>query len=372
MSPGKVVLGLLLIASIQFLVAADETVIGAEVSKPKAVPKPKPKPLKKPTPKKGKARKPRRPRYVGGDIMFNRFMNVRGVMAAGSIIANNATVKGTLIARQLKTKRLKAHTMSVGELKTTRLSSPTGTIVIEGDLLITHSRALEFGTAGTARNGTKTLKAKKGGKKGSKAPHKSAKGMSFLAEEVIVGGVKQWALVRQEHFQNTDEQDNGWRLVGSPNSDEAIATSVCERMSPNDRFLGGHCQLSNGPVRKMFAHLPPHSQIRLTARYHFIDHWTGETAFASIDNHYMWTQSHRVPPQTAGITVGMQLCGSDQYPETRMSSPIDVTAQHTADHVWISFGSHSASSGKARSLKEEQQSACDRSFGIDDVEIYVR
>jgi hypothetical protein len=34
--------------------------------------------------------------------------------------------------------------MSVGELKTTRLSSPTGTIVIEGDLLITHSREVKL------------------------------------------------------------------------------------------------------------------------------------------------------------------------------------------------------------------------------------
>jgi hypothetical protein len=362
-------IGLLLLASIQLFVAANEAVIGDEVGKPKKA-APKPKPLRKPTPKPRKGRKPRRPSYIGGDIMFNRFMNVRGVMAAGSIIANNATVKGTLIARQLKTKRLAAHTMSVGELKTTRLSSPTGTIVIEGDLLITHSRALEYGTAGTARNGTKALKATKTGKT---SKSKTAKGMSFLAEEVIVGGVKQWALVRQEHFQNTDERDNGWRLVGSDNINQPIPTSVCERMSPNDRFLGGHCQLSNGPVQKRFTHLPPHSQIRLTARYHFIDHWTGETGFASIDNNYVWTQSHRIPPAIAGITVGMQLCGSDQYPETRMSSPIDVTAPHTADHVWIAFGSHSASSGgKPRSLKEEEQSACDRSFGIDDVEIYIR
>jgi len=359
----------LVVASLQFLVAADETAVGVDdVSKPKPVVVKGP-PLRKPTPKKKKARKPRRPAYVGGDVMFNRFMNVRGVMAAGSIIANNATVKGTLIARQLKTKRLKAHTLSVGELKTTRLSSPTGTIVIEGDLLITHSRGLEFGTAGTALNGTKSLKAKKHGQKGA-APSKSAKGMSFLAEDVVVGGVKQWALIRQEHFQNVGvDVDNGWRLVGT--NEGPIATSVCERMSSNDRFLGGHCQLSNGPVRKRFTHLPSHSQLRLTARYHFIDNWTGETGYASIDNNYVWTQTHRILP--SAVNVGMQLCGSDRYPETRMSSPIDVTAAHTADHVWISFGSHSASSGgKPRSLKEEQQSACDRSFGIDDVEIYIR
>jgi len=291
-------------------------------------------------------------------------MDVRGVMAAGSLIANNATVKGTLIARQIKTTRLRSHTMSVGELKTTRLSSPTGTIVVEGDLLITHSRKLEFPKP-RATNSTKGHHQKKH----SGAAKKAAKGVSFLAEEVVVSGVKQWALVRQEHFQTTPE---GWTLV---DGEAVTATTHCGigAVLITDSFLGGHCQLANGPVQKTFGALPPHSQVRLTARYHFIDQWSGETAFAQMDGQYVWTQSHAV--QSSSLSPrGIQLCGSALYPETRLSSPIDVALPHSGDSLRIAFGAHSANSGSdaQRSLSAEQSLACTRSFGVDDVAVYVR
>jgi len=327
--------------------------------RPKLTP-PQPKP-----PKKRAKRK--RPPYVGGDVMFNRAMDVRGMVAAGSLMAQNASVLGTLIARQIKTKHIRSHTMSVGELKTTRLSSPTGTIVIEGDLLITHSRALEFGAA-TNSTGQNT---KSKGKK-SRDTKKTAKGMSFLAESVVVGGVKQWALIRQDHFQSDSD---GWRLVGS---NEPVGTSSCPRAHGSDRFLGGHCILANGPARKIYTHLPPHTQIRLTARYHFIDNWRGETAFAQIDSAYVWTQTHRIADVSAGTaapaapTVGIDLCGSDRYPESRLSSPIDVSVGHDSDSIAIAFGAHSAASGTARSMADERAAACERSFGVDDVALYIR
>jgi len=286
-------------------------------------------------------------------------MKVRGVMAAGSVVANNATIQGTLITRQLKAKRLRAHTMSVGELKTTRLSSPTGTIIIDGDLLITHS--------------PKHKKDKKGKGKGKgkhgKAAAKAARGMSFLAEEVVVAGTKQWALIRHDHFEANEIE--GWHLV---ETNEAVtSTNVCTGSS-SDHFLGGHCQLANGPVRKVFTHLPPHTRVRVTARYHFIDNWRGETAFASIDGAYVWTQSHRISSEAAGVSGGLQLCGSAEYPESRLSSPIDVSIAHSGSSVSIAFGAHSTASatGAIRSLADEHANACVRSFGIDDVSIYIR
>jgi len=329
-----------------------------DANKDKKKPKKNKKKPTKPKPKKKKAKKPKRPPYLGGNVQFNRAMDVRGVLSAGSIMAQNATVQGTLIARQIKTKHIKTHTLSAGELKTTRLSSPTGTIVIEGDLLITHSRKLEFRKP-KATNSTKHHKHKN-------AHKKAAKGVSFLAEEVIVKGVKQWALVRQEHFQH---QPEGWHLVSS--GEAVTATSHCGEHS-HDAFLGGPCQLANGPVRKLFVHLPPHEQVRITARYHFIDNWQGETAYAQIDEQYVWTQSHRLPATASSSARGLQLCGSAQYPETRLSSPIDVSLPHASDVLSVAFGAHSANSGAATSLATEQEQACTRSFGIDDVAIYVR
>ncbi len=159
----------------------------------------------------------------------------------------------------------------------------------------------------------------------------------------------------------------GWTLV---HTKEAVPTSACS--SSEDRFMGGHCVLANGPARKSFTDLPPHTQIRVTARYHFIDNWTGQTAFAAVDGSYVWTQSHRLPTSIVAGVNGLQLCGSEQFPETRLSSPIDVSLPHTADSVTVSFGAHSSSDAAVRSLQDEKQNACDRSFGVDDVAVWVR
>jgi len=262
--------------------------------------------------------------------------------------------------------------------------------VIEGDLLITHSRGLEYAPKakskhnkhkGKKHNGKHKNKATPaaaspaaapaaaGSSATTPAPATAAKGLSFLAEEVVVRGVKQWALVRHDHFQTPDSID-GWRLVGT---NEPLPTGSCGSGS-GDSFLGGHCQLANGPARKVFTHLPPHTHLRVTARYHFIDNWNGETAFAQVDQHFVWSSSHRAAPTDGTAVSGIQMCGSDAYPESRLSAPIDVSVAHTASAVAIAFGAHSAASasGAVRSLADERQNACERSFGVDDVSIYVR
>ena len=40
-------------------------------------------------------------------------------------------------------------------------------------------------------------------------------------------------------------------------------------------MLGGFGQFAGGEVRKEFMQLPPHSKIKVVAKYHFIDAWTG-------------------------------------------------------------------------------------------------
>ena len=158
-------------------------------------------------------------------------------------------------------------------------------------------------------------------------------------------------------------------------TNEAVPTGSCGGSS--DEFLGGHCVLSNGPARKVFSQLPAHTQLRVTARYHFIDNWRGETAFAQVDSKFVWTSVHRgaaAAAAPAGGAVGIQMCGSEQFLESRLSAPIDVSVPHTASTVSIAFGAHSAASatGAVRSLADERQNACERSFGVDDVSIYIR
>lgn len=49
-------------------------------------------------------------------------------------------------------------------------------------------------------------------------------------------------------------------------------------------MLGGYGVLSNGEIQKVFSGIPVHKQIRITANYHFIDAWSGETGFMRLNN----------------------------------------------------------------------------------------
>lgn len=202
--------------------------------------------------------------------------------------------------------------MTATNLATSYISSTSGSIVIDADLVITSNTPVES--------------------------------TAFLAEDIVIGGVKQWKMVRHENF---EEGAEGWSL---------LETSSC---SPNgDRFLGGHCNAAHGSIRKTFDKLPAHKQLRVTARYHFIDNWQGETAFLQLGNKYVWSDRAK----SVGPGQGLQMCGSAKHAETRMSAPIDVTIPHDASFLEVAFGSHG----------REGEDACERSFGVDDVMVYVR
>jgi hypothetical protein len=48
--------------------------------------------------------------------------------------------------------------------------------------------------------------------------------------------------------------------------------------------LGGYGLTAGGEISKTFRQLPAHAEIRLKANFHFIDAWSGETAFAKLEN----------------------------------------------------------------------------------------
>jgi len=170
---------------------------------------------------------------------------------------------------------------------------------------------------------------------------------ALLAEEIVISGVKQWKLVRHDSFED-ESAGEGWSF-GETNSCNGI-----------DNFLGGHCKIAGGTTSKTFRNLPPHQQVRLAARYHMIDNWNGETAFAQLGSHVVWAEQSR-KPLAAGH--GLEMCGSPEYPELRMSIPLDVTQPHSESFIEVSFGSSSFSS---------REDPCSRSFGVDDVMLYVR
>merc|ERR1711959_41369 len=232
-----------------------------------------------------------------GNVTIYGDMNVQGSLRTTSIQSSNLTVDGSLnVNADLK----------ADSVETMRLSSPSGAIMVDADLTISSIS-------------TDTVAA------------------SFLE----IGGAKQWALVYHEDF---DEKVSGWTPV---------KVSSC---GSDDKFLGGHCNFAADTASKTFRNLPAHTQVRMTARFHFLDQWDGEQAYASLDGKNVWADSTK-----AHRGEGVNMCGAS-HPERKFSAPIDVTIPHTGGAVEVKFGTSMAA----------DVDACQQSWGVDDVTIYVK
>lgn len=122
-------------------------------------------------------------------------------------------------------------------------------------------------------------------------------------------------------------------------------------------FLGGPCTTTgNSVTQKSFNNLPPHTQLRIVAKYLFIDSWDGESAYMKLDDRVAWSEAY---DHAAFANKGVNLCGNDT-PEGRYMRHIDVTVPHTTANFDLTFGATT------------DEHACDESFGVDGVMVFVR
>ncbi|CAG9328224.1 unnamed protein product [Blepharisma stoltei] len=119
-----------------------------------------------------------------------------------------------------------------------------------------------------------------------------------------------------------------------------------------DFFLGGHCAFSHEEVSKKFK-LPPHNMVKISANYHMLDKWEGETAYMKADGKIVWTMTGTSHEQ------GADICGGKQ-PDAKFAVPVDVTIPHSGGILEVTFGS---------TLKGDP---CNASYAIDDVMVYLR
>jgi hypothetical protein len=158
--------------------------------------------------------------------------------------------------------------------------------------------------------------------------------------------VKQWKLAALEDFQG---KMNGWSKQDISNCG-----------SNPDIFLGGHCKFAGTYVSKSFQ-LPSHTEVTVKVNFHFIDKWEGESAYMKIDGRSVWAQAYsaciRLHSSTCQL-YGVNVCGGD-YPD-RISYPVEFTGKHSESSISLEFGSNI------------EKDPCEASWGIDDVEIYIR
>jgi hypothetical protein len=164
--------------------------------------------------------------------------------------------------------------------------------------------------------------------------------------EIVYDGTNQWKQYAYEDFQGVT---TGWNNT---------AMSSCG--TSNNKFLGGYCNFGATAVSKTWSGLPKHSQIRVTFNYHFIDEWTGQAGYAKIDGKYVWQMAYTwcdsVLPWYCQ-KFGINACGAE-YPD-KLAQFVQADTIHSADSLTLIVSSTLT------------QDACQASWGIDDVSIYI-
>ena len=247
------------------------------------------------------------------DVSINGDLQVLGALSVAHIGSSSLTVNGSIaVSDEVKTQFLTATSAKIGVLQTDELYSPSGNLHLAGGLSMKRDGVepalLEVGSLETAT--------------------------------LTVHGQRQWALVHHHDF---EADGHGWADA---------ATGAFIELSEGG-YLGGHCKTGAGTTVRRRFDLPPHTQLRVGARVHFVDGWEGETAFLQVDGAYAWVDTARAHPN------GLNLAGGPQ-PDARFGVPVDAVVAHTAPSVLLEIGS---------TLDEH---ACDESYGVDDVQIHVR
>jgi cytoskeletal protein CcmA (bactofilin family) len=197
------------------------------------------------------------------ELKINSNLLITGTVRSSEIITESATITGNCnIAKDLNAKEIKADKLTTKTVITESIHSPTGILVIEGDLVINNDIASDS---------------------------IALRGQSFMLDNV-----KQWGLVHHDDFE-TEKSLEGW-------SDKR--TSKCNPNSKNS-YLGGHCNFSFNEVHKTFKNLPEHTKLKITASFHMLDSWDGETAYMKVNDEIVWSR------QGQHNEKGINICGGD-------------------------------------------------------------
>eukprot|EP00397_Hematodinium_sp_SG-2012_P060826 GEMP01079733.1.p1 GENE.GEMP01079733.1~~GEMP01079733.1.p1 ORF type:complete len:230 (+),score=61.05 GEMP01079733.1:119-808(+) len=129
--------------------------------------------------------------------------------------------------------------------------------------------------------------------------------------------------------------------------------------SSADAFLGGHCHYGATTTTRHY-NLPPHSDVRITARVHFLDEWIGGAVTLKVNGNIVWTKTYHWCPgflKQRCHTNGINVCGKS-HPD-RLSARVDVRVPHHGQLV-LSFEGNT------------KVAACDASWGVDDVSVFYK
>jgi len=185
-----------------------------------------------------------------------------------------------------------------------------------------------------------------------------------------VAGRKQWRMVSSDDM----AEIQGWTKKNGQKILEPVTCSSGGADAGADAFLGprfgtgSDCNSAFFSALKTY-NLPPHTQVRVTGRYHFIDSWSNDTyvGYAKVGDRTAWSHQYNYCHKlfTAFCReYSISVCGDDRYPE-KLSHHFDFTLSHTEPSLALEMGMDSLQGNPLTCTQI-------RSWGVDDVEIYVR
>lgn len=243
------------------------------------------------------------------EMKINSNLIVNGSIMANKIVTDALTIHGLgKLDNNLLTTTLDTSSITSQTVHANSITSPTGVIEIEGDVIISNDDDIT-----TTTNG----------------------------DSFAISGVKQFSLLHHDDFD--DDVVEGW-------SDKRRSSCT----DNGNAFLGGHCKFSYNEVSKTFRINASHTQIRITAGFHMFDNWNGEYGYMKVNGDIMWMREGKVDNEN-----GMNICGGN-HNDPAFNLEIDVIIPHTSNIVTITFGS------------TLQKDPCEASFGVDDVMIYTK
>jgi hypothetical protein len=142
---------------------------------------------------------------------------------------------------------------------------------------------------------------------------------------------------------------DGWTVTIGGVPADAVVTS-CGSFTT---ILGGAGELGSGAVAsKVYGGLPPHTALRVTAKFHYIDSWDGERGWLHVDGQEIWSRSAYLYGRG-----GYNICGGTS--PDRLGFAVDAVVAHTATTATLAFGS---------SLNEDPTN---EAWGVSDVALFV-
>ncbi len=244
---------------------------------------------------------------------------VEGFIQSDAASFEEVTVSGNLKAETITAGLIRTPSMEVETLKVTRISSPTGIITIDGNLVLSKDHPKEaFLQVQEHHDGH----------------HRHRHGKKCACDSFNSG------------------HQMGWK-------DGLVDAHVDKCLFGDDYFLVGSTCSSSGRLSKTFEDLPPHSHLKVRARVHFIDAWKGESVYLQTSGGSIVWMDSAVSPSLEAISKGkaLNVCGGES-PDARLSVHVEVTLSHVDPTFELTFASTLGDGN------------CDASFGVDDVVIH--